>query len=616
MPTTTNPISRAIIWRVKRTKRWIKGILASVGGATYRNIRFPWPITPPWKRKKGRFISVGSGIGDEMMTVTILHRIKVLSPSIQITYVSRYPDFFKGMSFLCEVITYEKGKTDFGHFLGYDHVRTPPPRPLITMIAECAGLEIECTQMIPPILCPEDHTFTEQISDSELPTIVIQPIASKWTPVKQWPPEYWRSLIKSFTANHRVVEVGVETFLDPKEFGPNFISLACQTSVREMAAVISKADLFIGPPSGGMHIANSFHVPSVIIFGGYEEPKGYNYPRTKALYKKVPCAPCWIHESQCPIGLPCQKKIFPETVLKAASELGYQKQGPPTGGSQAPLVSVIIPIYKGEPYLAQAIQSCLDQTYKNQEIIIVDDGSPDNSIHIVRKFAGEDSRIRIIEHPVNKGIAHAFNTGFNAASGHYLTRLAQDDYFHPNALEHLIGELSESPNFDLIYCDEDRLDQDSGKITTHPRPNPPEALKDGNKLGLGVMWTARAWKATGNFNPTYETAEDYDYWERLSLEFKIMRSKADPLIVTRVHDAMNTKLQLAKQIVNSAKIQVRFSDTRSEANHIMRDAHLEAAYHTRVKGERKAAYNHVLASLKHPPFQFKTLKTIIGIIFR
>ena len=80
--------------------------------------------------------------------------------------------------------------------------------------------------------------------------------------------------------------------------------------------------------------------------------------------------------------------------------------------SEQPLISVIVPVYKVEPYLDRCVQSIVNQTYKNLEIILVDDGSPDNSPAMCDAWAAKDSRIRVI-HKANEGVAIARNTALS-----------------------------------------------------------------------------------------------------------------------------------------------------------------------------------------------------------
>ncbi len=101
-----------------------------------------------------------------------------------------------------------------------------------------------------------------------------------------------------------------------------------------------------------------------------------------------------------------------------------------------PLISVIVPVYKVEPYLDRCVQSIVDQTYKNLEIILVDDGSPDNCPAMCDAWAAKDSRIRVI-HKENGGVSAARNVGLDTATGDYITFVDADDSLNFGALESL-----------------------------------------------------------------------------------------------------------------------------------------------------------------------------------
>ena len=102
-----------------------------------------------------------------------------------------------------------------------------------------------------------------------------------------------------------------------------------------------------------------------------------------------------------------------------------------------PLLSVIIPIYNTEKYLAQCLKSVTNQTYKNIEIICINDGSTDNSMDILRKFAESDERIIIINTP-NQGMASSWNIGLKIAKGEYITFVDSDDYIEPNTYKRVL----------------------------------------------------------------------------------------------------------------------------------------------------------------------------------
>ena len=103
---------------------------------------------------------------------------------------------------------------------------------------------------------------------------------------------------------------------------------------------------------------------------------------------------------------------------------------------QKKLVSIIVPIYKVEKYLKQCLDSILNQTYENIEIILVDDGSPDNCGKICDEYASNDKRIRVI-HKENGGLSSARNAGLDVATGEYISFIDSDDYVSENFIKRL-----------------------------------------------------------------------------------------------------------------------------------------------------------------------------------
>ena len=120
-------------------------------------------------------------------------------------------------------------------------------------------------------------------------------------------------------------------------------------------------------------------------------------------------------------------------------------------------VSVIIPVYKVENYIAATVQSVLDQTYENFELLIIDDGSPDRSVEICQQFT--DPRIRIIRQE-NRGVAAARNTGIRHAQGEYIALLDADDIWVPQKLEKHVEHLDNSPEVGVSFCRSAFIDQE------------------------------------------------------------------------------------------------------------------------------------------------------------
>ena len=128
------------------------------------------------------------------------------------------------------------------------------------------------------------------------------------------------------------------------------------------------------------------------------------------------------------------------------------------------LVSVIIPVYNVYPYLTECLESVLNQTYKNLEIIIVDDGSTDGSEKICDSYASKDPRIRLI-HQKNQGVSAARNTGLDMMNGDVVAFLDSDDAYHPAFVEIMLDVLTKKQT-DIVMC-ERVFCYTAGKMTAH-----------------------------------------------------------------------------------------------------------------------------------------------------
>lgn len=115
-----------------------------------------------------------------------------------------------------------------------------------------------------------------------------------------------------------------------------------------------------------------------------------------------------------------------------------------------PKVSVVIPSYNSEEYIAQALKSVFNQSYLNQEVILIDDASTDSTVRIARSFS--DQRLRIIKNQHNRGVSYARNRGIRQAKGKWIALLDSDDWYGPERLKKLL-EVAESKNADLVADD-------------------------------------------------------------------------------------------------------------------------------------------------------------------
>ena len=113
-------------------------------------------------------------------------------------------------------------------------------------------------------------------------------------------------------------------------------------------------------------------------------------------------------------------------------------------------ISVIIPVYKVEPYIRKCLESVLSGTYKNLEVICVNDGSPDNCLQIMQKIAAEDDRLIVVDQN-NQGVAAARNNGLSHVTGDYVAFVDSDDFVHPEYFSSMIRCMKKK-NADVVIC--------------------------------------------------------------------------------------------------------------------------------------------------------------------
>lgn len=148
------------------------------------------------------------------------------------------------------------------------------------------------------------------------------------------------------------------------------------------------------------------------------------------------------------------------------------------------LVSVVIPIYNVEKYLNRCILSVVNQTYRNLEIILVDDGSPDNCPRLCDEWSAKDDRIKVI-HKKNEGLGFARNTGIEHAHGAYICFFDSDDYVELTLIEECIG-LAEKENADIVFFGHDSISQE-GKVLNRYIPEPPKDFYEGDEVRRDLL---------------------------------------------------------------------------------------------------------------------------------
>lgn len=208
-----------------------------------------------------------------------------------------------------------------------------------------------------------------------------------------------------------------------------------------------------------------------------------------------------------------------------------------------PVVSVIIPTYNRAHLVGRAIQSVLDQTYPEFELIVVDDASNDGTDKVVKNF--NDPRIRYVRHNQNMGVAAARNTGINAAQGRYIAFQDSDDEWLPEKLDMQIKVFSNAPReVGVVYTDMWKINEGRKKYWHSPSNMPDDgiiykrSLQRVFTIGIGTALIKRTCLSqSGIFDESFSSLEDFEFFIRISKFFCFYHIDV-PLV--KYHDTKNS----------------------------------------------------------------------------
>jgi glycosyltransferase involved in cell wall biosynthesis len=203
--------------------------------------------------------------------------------------------------------------------------------------------------------------------------------------------------------------------------------------------------------------------------------------------------------------------------------------------SVSPTISVIIPVYNRQAFIGEAIQSVLNQTYTDYEIIVVDDGSTDETATVVRRF--DDQRVHYI-HQDNRGVAAARNHGLRLARGDFIAFLDSDDLFLREKLEIQLDYLRQNPQIGLAYTAYTVLDVQNHRKATRQAELQGRVyarlLRSCPIATPTVMIPRQVMERTGPFDESLHLGEDVDLYIRIARDFEIGAIN-QPLTEVRLH---------------------------------------------------------------------------------
>lgn len=294
-----------------------------------------------------------------------------------------------------------------------------------------------------------------------------------------------------------------------------------------------------------------------------------------------------------------------------------------------PALSIVIPSYNVAPYIEAAISSALDQTFTDLEVIVVNDGSTDQTPAIIERIAAErnDPRLKII-HRANGGLAAARNTGIKAAMGEFIGFLDSDDVWHPTKAAKHVDRMRADPTIGISFSHSQYIAESgvpTGGILFAKKTEP--SLHDmirRNHVGNGSTPVVRSicFKKAGVFREELKSCEDYEMWCRI-LWATDLRAEAiqEPLTSYRLRDS-SLSFNFEKFVSNA---DLAMSALRERMKHVperlFRAGHAEhyriAAWKAAITGQDKSAANLLIRSLRLWPwlllYDFHVSATILAL---
>ena len=226
-------------------------------------------------------------------------------------------------------------------------------------------------------------------------------------------------------------------------------------------------------------------------------------------------------------------------------------------GSKWPKVSIVTPSYNQAEFLEESILSVLNQCYRNIEYIIIDGGSDDGSVDIIRQY---EDRLAYWTSKPDRGQSHAINRGFAKASGQIFGWLNSDDYLLPGVLRIVAEAYRKAPNAGGWFGSCERVAPDGTLISVrHPNRLDFDGLahkEDSWIMQPACFFSADAWRTCGSLDTSLSYAMDFDLWLKIAKRYKI--EKIDTLLAAaRIHQDAKTQVQRSMMFAEIWTVQIR-----------------------------------------------------------
>lgn len=297
--------------------------------------------------------------------------------------------------------------------------------------------------------------------------------------------------------------------------------------------------------------------------------------------------------------------------------------------SHVPKVSVLVGVYNAEKYIGEMVESLLAQTFRDFELIVVDDGSTDNSGALLQHYAGIDPRIRIITQE-NQGVGPAVNRAFDESRGIYIARADADDYSYPQRLEKQVAFMDSNPDVVAMGTGVMLVDPIGIPIGLHPQESSHEEIVGQLLRGNGsavcqpsVMLRRDAFQKVGGYDPRWRVAEDLDLFLRLA-EIGRLANMTEVLVNWRQHlgsanhSRREMQINMARALLGEAYARRGLTFDASKMNDrpdVPPAIRLQRwGWNALSKGYRKHALSYALKSLQAMPFSWQSYKLLACVV--
>ncbi len=201
-------------------------------------------------------------------------------------------------------------------------------------------------------------------------------------------------------------------------------------------------------------------------------------------------------------------------------------------------VSIVLPVYNGEKYLRESLDSIMCQTFHDWELIVVNDCSTDNTLDIVNNYARKDDRITVINNDVNKKLPKSLNIGFRHARGEYLTWTSDDNIYLKYALEKMVDYLDN--HNEMFVCAGMKSIDETGRVFSEWGPYSDNYLYYNNCVGACFMYRHDVINTIGEYDDKWFLVEDYEYWLRILTYYGAIGYIDEILYLYRFHNGSLT----------------------------------------------------------------------------